>query len=67
MQAGLLFPVKRLLVLFTLLLCSIPSVWSIWPFPTQRFKGNSLIGAGSMGINEGDRAIAFGDFNGDQL
>ncbi|KIY68406.1 hypothetical protein CYLTODRAFT_374377 [Cylindrobasidium torrendii FP15055 ss-10] len=41
--------------------------YSIWPFPDERFSGNSLVDAGSRGIVTGERAIAFGDFNGDQF
>lgn len=40
---------------------------AIWPFPPKRFSGNSLISAGSLGVDTDDRVIAFGDFNGDQL
>ncbi|KAJ7611627.1 hypothetical protein FB45DRAFT_940496 [Roridomyces roridus] len=39
---------------------------AMWPFPPKRFSGNSLVGAGSMGIDVVGRVIAFGDFNGDQ-
>ena len=41
--------------------------FAIWPFPPKRFSGNSLISAGSLGVDTDDRVIAFGDFNGDQL
>ena len=37
----------------------------IWPFSPKRFSGNSLIDAGSLGLTA-ERAVAFGDFNGDQ-
>ncbi|KAJ7771527.1 hypothetical protein B0H16DRAFT_1513818 [Mycena metata] len=40
---------------------------AMWPFPPKRFSGNSLVDAGSMGINVQGRVIAFGDFNGDQF
>ncbi|KAI0345064.1 integrin alpha N-terminal domain-containing protein [Trametopsis cervina] len=40
---------------------------AIWPFPPKRFSGNSLLKAGSMGVNDNDRIIAYGDFNGDQF
>ena len=39
----------------------------IWPFPPKRFSGNSMLEAGSMGIDTDGRIVAFGDFNGDQL
>ncbi|KAF7352408.1 T-cell immunomodulatory protein [Mycena venus] len=39
---------------------------AMWPFPPKRFSANSLVDAGSMGINVQGRVIAFGDFNGDQ-
>ncbi|KAF7790986.1 hypothetical protein EIP86_001945 [Pleurotus ostreatoroseus] len=41
--------------------------FAIWPFPPKRFSGNSLISAGSLGVDTDDRVIAFGDFNGDQF
>ena len=40
---------------------------AIWPFPPKRFSANSLLEAGSMGLDTNDRVIAYGDFNGDQL
>lgn len=40
---------------------------SFWPFPPKRFTGNSLLEAGSLGLGEDQRVLAFGDFNGDQL
>lgn len=40
---------------------------SIWPFPPKRFTGNKLMGAGSMGLDDDGRVVAFGDFNADQL
>ncbi|KAJ7063605.1 hypothetical protein C8F01DRAFT_1133673 [Mycena amicta] len=43
------------------------SAVAIWPFPPKRFSGNSLVDAGSMGINAQGRILAFGDFNGDQF
>jgi hypothetical protein len=40
----------------------------MWPFGPKRFKSNSLITAGSLGLEGFDgRIAAFGDFNGDQL
>ncbi|KAG1748835.1 uncharacterized protein EDB91DRAFT_1111126 [Suillus paluster] len=53
-------------LVLSLLLLSSP-VASIWPFPPKRFTKNSLMEAGSAGINDGDRIVAFGDFNGDQF
>lgn len=57
-----------MLPLGLLLACSlvIPAN-AIWPFPPKRFSGNSLLKAGSMGVDGNDRVIAYGDFNGDQL
>ncbi|KIJ63277.1 hypothetical protein HYDPIDRAFT_92805 [Hydnomerulius pinastri MD-312] len=52
-------------LLSTLLLIS--PVSSIWPFPPKRFTKNSLMQAGSMGLDDGGRIVAFGDFNGDQF
>ena len=40
---------------------------AIWPFPPKRFNGNALLTAGSMGVDDDGRVVAFGDFNGDQL
>ncbi|KAH8102947.1 integrin alpha N-terminal domain-containing protein [Cristinia sonorae] len=40
---------------------------AIWPFPPKRFSGNSLLEAGSRGIDTDGRVVAFGDFNGDQF
>ena len=43
---------------------------ALWPFDTflpKRFSGNALLGAGSLGVDDDGRIIAFGDFNGDQL
>ena len=52
-----------------LLLCQqFQSSAALWPFSGQRFTGNSMISAGSLGItNNGQRILAYGDFNGDQL
>ncbi|KAI0045090.1 integrin alpha N-terminal domain-containing protein [Auriscalpium vulgare] len=46
---------------------AVQSAAALWPFPPKRFSGNALIGAGSMGIADGERVLAFGDFNGDQF
>lgn len=41
---------------------------ALWPFPPQRFSGSSLVGAGSLGLDDGDgRVIAFGDFDSDHF
>ncbi|KAJ3763113.1 hypothetical protein EV360DRAFT_92057 [Lentinula raphanica] len=40
---------------------------AIWPFEPKRFSGNALITAGSMGLTDPGRVVAFGDFNGDQF
>jgi hypothetical protein len=45
----------------------LPSTSAMWPFPPKRFKGNALLGAGSLGLDTDGRVIALGDFNGDQL
>ncbi|KAF9239681.1 hypothetical protein BU15DRAFT_74536 [Melanogaster broomeanus] len=52
-------------LLSTLLLIS--PVSSIWPFSPKRFTKNSLMQAGSLGLDDGQRIVAFGDFNGDQF
>ncbi|KIK98838.1 hypothetical protein PAXRUDRAFT_632706 [Paxillus rubicundulus Ve08.2h10] len=58
-------------------ICSFPALLSIfliispvssmWPFQPKRFTKNSLMQTGSMGLGDGDRIVAFGDFNGDQF
>ncbi|KAJ6620330.1 hypothetical protein B0H10DRAFT_2163572 [Mycena sp. CBHHK59/15] len=48
-------------------LCLVQPSIAVWPFPPKRFSGNSLVDAGSMGINVQGRVIAFGDFDGDQF
>jgi len=58
---------KRTSLALATISCLVPQLAAIWPFPPKRFTGNSLIGAGSMGISDGERVVAFGDFNGDQL
>ncbi|TFL07853.1 hypothetical protein BDV98DRAFT_39823 [Pterulicium gracile] len=40
---------------------------AIWPFPPKRFAGNALINAGTMGLDNSSRVVAFGDFDGDQF
>ncbi|KAL0573899.1 hypothetical protein V5O48_008047 [Marasmius crinis-equi] len=47
------------------ILSLVSPTFGIWPFPPKRFSGNSLIDAGSLGLSA-ERAVAFGDFNGDQ-
>ncbi|KAG9318236.1 hypothetical protein JVU11DRAFT_317 [Chiua virens] len=56
-------PYRTLLAILLL----ISPVSSIWPFSPKRFTQNSLMEAGSMGLDDGDRIVAFGDFNGDQF
>ena len=60
---------RKSLTAFYLLatLCLITPSMAIWPFPPKRFRGNSLIDAGAMGLSGDGRVVAFGDFNGDQL
>ncbi|KAI5117253.1 hypothetical protein M0805_006416 [Coniferiporia weirii] len=55
---------KNLLLLCTL---SVVSNADLWPFPPKRFTRNALLDAGSLGLGDDERAIAFGDFNGDQF
>ena len=45
----------------------LPLAFAMWPFPPKRFKGNALLGAGSLGLDTDGRVVALGDFNGDQL
>ena len=52
--------------LLSLILLAIPTT-SLWPFPPKRFTGNSLMGAGPMGLDDDGRVVAFGDFDADQL
>ena len=59
---------KKLIAFYLLaILCLITPTIAIWPFPPKRFRGNSLIDAGAMGLSGDGRVVAFGDFNGDQL
>ena len=58
--------IRKYTALFLLLVLDC-SAFSFWPFPPKRFKGNSLLEAGSLGLGEDQRVLAFGDFNGDQL
>ncbi|KAJ7168406.1 hypothetical protein C8R43DRAFT_984269 [Mycena crocata] len=58
---------KRLCSAFIALTCFSNAALAMWPFPPKRFSGNSLVDAGSMGINVQGSVIAFGDFNGDQF
>ncbi|KAF9533608.1 hypothetical protein CPB83DRAFT_783291 [Crepidotus variabilis] len=48
------------------LLALLPLTHALWPFPQKRFTGNSLLAAGSMGLNGDGRVVALGDFDGDQ-
>jgi integrin alpha FG-GAP repeat containing protein 1 len=58
---------KRTSFVFLTLTLLISPASSIWPFPPKRFAGNSLLRAGSIGLDSDCRVVAFGDFNGDQL
>jgi hypothetical protein len=49
------------------LLGLLSQAMAMWPFPPERFSGNSLIDAGSLGLDPDGRVVALGDFNGDQL
>lgn len=49
------------------MLAFIPFVKAIWPFAPKRFTSNSFMGAGSLGLSDSGRVVAFGDLNGDQL
>lgn len=57
----------RKLNVYPILLALDCFAYSFWPFPPKRFTGNSLLEAGSLGLGEDQRVLAFGDFNGDQL
>ncbi|TFK34872.1 hypothetical protein BDQ12DRAFT_688981 [Crucibulum laeve] len=58
---------KPLIPLLLSLLALFTPVLAIWPFPPKRFTGNSLLDAGSMGLDGDGRVVAFGDFSGDQF
>lgn len=58
---------KLYLSLCLVALCLFTPAVAVWPFPPKRFTGNSLIDAGTMGLNGDGLVVAFGDFNGDQL
>jgi integrin alpha FG-GAP repeat containing protein 1 len=58
----------KTLPLGLLLLCQqFTNAVALWPFPAKRFTKNALIDTGSLGLPQQSRALAFGDFNGDQL
>jgi len=58
---------RLLLLLLSTLLRPEPAFTFLF-FSSKRFKGNSLINAGALGLDElSGRIIAFGDFDGDQL
>jgi hypothetical protein len=44
-----------------------PLTLAMWPFPPKRFKGNALLGAGTLELSTDGRVVGLGDFNGDQL
>ncbi|KAI6111074.1 hypothetical protein F5141DRAFT_1112387 [Pisolithus sp. B1] len=52
--------------LLSILFLATPAL-SIWPFSPKRFSKSSLIQAGSLGLDDGERVVAFGDCNGDQF
>lgn len=56
---------KKSLLSTSLLIVGASCSW--WPFPPKRFTGSSLQDAGSLGLGNDERVVAFGDFNGDQL
>lgn len=56
---------RRSLVL--LLAFDYANAFDLWPFKPKRFSGTALVGAGSLGLSDNERILAFGDFNGDQL
>lgn len=58
---------RAFLALFTTSFASVSAFKLTWPFTIQRFKGNALIEAGTLGLESNARVVAFGDFNGDQL
>ena len=50
-----------------LILIDCVSAFDLWPFKPKKFSGTALVGAGSLGLSNDERVVAFGDFNGDQL
>ena len=55
------------LVALTYLVLPSGALWPFDAFLPKRFRGNALLGAGSLGVDDDGRIVAFGDFNGDQL
>lgn len=53
--------------LVVLILIDCVSAFDLWPFKPKKFSGTTLVGAGSLGLTNDERVVAFGDFNGDQL
>jgi hypothetical protein len=58
-----IFPVVVILVsLTTGVLGVLP-----WPFSSKRFTANAFVDAGTLGLEDAGRIVAFGDFDGNQL
>jgi len=55
---------RTLLVLA--LTAEVLGVGAMWPFSEQRAAEESLVDAGSLGIEGTGRVVAVGDWNGDQ-
>lgn len=59
--------IERILALASILLSLGMGVHGVWPFPAKRFDANAFVDAGTLGLEDAGRIVAFGDFDGDQL
>jgi hypothetical protein len=61
--------IVRILPLVVVLVSLATGVLGVlpWPFPSKRFTANAFVDAGTLGLEDAGRIVAFGDFDGDQL
>jgi hypothetical protein len=59
--------IERILAVVSVLVSLGTGARGVWPFPTKRFSANAFVDAGTLGLEDAGRIVAFGDFDGDQL
>lgn len=59
-------PEMRTHFILSLVLVYLESATAAWPFKQEKFTGETLIDAGSLGVNVTGRVVALGDWDGDQ-
>jgi hypothetical protein len=59
--------IERILAIFSVFVSLVTGVYGVWPFPSKRFSANAFVDAGTLGLEDAGRIVAFGDFDGDQL